>query len=140
MQAVTALAHLNACILFFIDISEECGYSIEMQVSLFENIKPLFVGKPLVLVLSKTDIRKFKELPRKTQTLIEDLAKANNAYLIQMSNQNGDGIAEVKQKACDILLDHRLINKAKDAKKQDAIANRIAIAIPKKRDNVYRPA
>jgi len=29
MQAVTALAHLNACILFLLDISETCGYSID---------------------------------------------------------------------------------------------------------------
>ena len=29
MQAVTALAHLNACILFLMDISETCGYTIE---------------------------------------------------------------------------------------------------------------
>jgi nucleolar GTP-binding protein len=29
MQSITALAHLNACILFFIDISETCGWSIE---------------------------------------------------------------------------------------------------------------
>jgi len=28
MQAITALAHLKACILFFIDISESSGYSI----------------------------------------------------------------------------------------------------------------
>lgn len=32
----------------------------------------------------------------------------NNAYLIQMSNVNKDGIHDVKSKACDILLDHRL--------------------------------
>jgi nucleolar GTP-binding protein len=25
MQAITALAHLRACVLFFIDISETCG-------------------------------------------------------------------------------------------------------------------
>jgi len=29
MQAITALAHLNAAILFVMDISETCGYSIE---------------------------------------------------------------------------------------------------------------
>ena len=29
MQAITALAHLNACILFLMDISETCGYTIE---------------------------------------------------------------------------------------------------------------
>ena len=28
MQAVTALAHLNAAILFMLDISESCGYTI----------------------------------------------------------------------------------------------------------------
>jgi hypothetical protein len=39
---------------------------------------------------------------------IEKLAKETNAYLIQMSNLSGDGIADVKARACDILLDHRL--------------------------------
>ena len=62
MQAITALAHLNACILFFIDISESCGYSIEEQVSLFDSVKPLFSGKPIVLVLNKIDLVQFKEL------------------------------------------------------------------------------
>jgi hypothetical protein len=28
--------------------------------------------------------------------------------MIQMSNLSGDGITDVKAKACDILLDHRL--------------------------------
>ena len=56
-----------------------------------------------------------------------------------MSNISGDGIADVKSKACDILLDHRLTQKAKDPKKQDAILNRMHIAQPKKRDNVDRP-
>lgn len=28
--------------------------------------------------------------------------------MIQMSNKSGDGIEDVKAKACDILLDHRL--------------------------------
>lgn len=52
-----------------------------------------------------------------------------------MSNQNGDGIADVKQKACDILLDHRLTQKAKDPKKSEAILNRLHIAQPKKLPN-----
>lgn len=33
MQAVTALAHLQCCVLYFIDISEQCGYTIKEQVS-----------------------------------------------------------------------------------------------------------
>jgi nucleolar GTP-binding protein len=57
-----------------------------------------------------------------------------------MSNQSGDGIADVKAKACEILLDHRLTQKAKDPKKQEQILNRLYVAQPKKRDNKERSA
>jgi len=57
-----------------------------------------------------------------------------------MSNETKDGIEDVRNKACDILLDHRLTQKAKDPKKAEAIMNRLHIAEPKKRDNVDRPA
>lgn len=140
MQSITALAHLNACILYFIDISETCGYTIEQQISLFKNIKPLFQHKPLVIVLTKIDLVKFVNLEKKTKEMIEALAKEHNAYLIQMSNSSGDGISDVKQKACDILLDHRLTQKAKDPKKAEQIMNRLHVAQPKKRDNMDRAA
>ena len=32
MQSITALAHLKSCILYFMDPSEQCGYTIEAQV------------------------------------------------------------------------------------------------------------
>jgi nucleolar GTP-binding protein len=56
-----------------------------------------------------------------------------------MSNITKDGIEDVKMKACDILLDHRLTQKAKDPKKAEAILNRLHVAEPKKRDNMTRP-
>jgi GTP1/Obg family GTP-binding protein len=56
MQSITALAHLQCCVLFFIDISERCGFTLEQQVSLFENIKPLFATKPLIIVATKIDL------------------------------------------------------------------------------------
>lgn len=55
-----------------------------------------------------------------------------------MSNQSGDGIADVRARACDILLDHRLTQKAKDPKKAEAIMSKLHIAQPKKRDNKVR--
>jgi nucleolar GTP-binding protein len=61
MQAVTALAHLKACVLFFIDISETCGQTISQQIPLF-NIKPLFQNKPYLIVLTKIDLTKFEDL------------------------------------------------------------------------------
>ena len=35
MQAITALAHLRAAVLYLMDVSEQCGHSIEQQVSLW---------------------------------------------------------------------------------------------------------
>lgn len=45
MQAITALAHLRAAVLYVMDVSEQCGHSLEEQVELFVNIKPLFANK-----------------------------------------------------------------------------------------------
>jgi len=55
-----------------------------------------------------------------------------------MSNKTGEGIADVRAKACDILLDHRLTLKAKDPKKAEAIMAKLHVANPKKRDNKVR--
>ena len=41
MQSITAMAHLKACILYFMDLSEQCGYTIEAQVS---NLTHLFTS------------------------------------------------------------------------------------------------
>lgn len=89
--------------------------------------------------MSKIDLQKYSELSATEKAKIEQLAKVSNAYLIQMSNLTKDGIEDVKMKACDILLDHRLTQKAKDPKKAEAILNRLHIAEPKKRDNIARP-
>lgn len=42
MQSITALAHLKCMVVFMVDISEQCGYSIRDQLNLFETFKPLF--------------------------------------------------------------------------------------------------
>ena len=84
-----------------------------------------------MLVLTKIDLVKFTELKEEKKTMVEELAKEHNAYLIQMSNLNGEGIADVKKKACDVLLDHRLTQKARDPKKAEQIVNRLHISMPK---------
>jgi len=56
MQSITALAHLRSTVLYFIDISERCGYTIEQQCNLCESIGPLFQGKPLIVVMTKVDL------------------------------------------------------------------------------------
>ena len=140
MQAITALAHLNACILFVIDISETCGHFLDKQLALFNSIKPLFKSKPIVLVLSKTDLKKWEDLAPATQQSIEAIGKEQNAYVISMSNKSGEGIAELKSKACDILLDYRFAQKTENVGKMRAIENRLHMAVPQKRDDKERPA
>ena len=53
MQSITALAHLRAAVLYILDISEQCGYTIAQQAALFHSIKPLFANKPLLVVANK---------------------------------------------------------------------------------------
>lgn len=50
MQAVTALAHLRAAVLYVIDVSEQCGHTLEEQVALYDSIKPLFNNKVIYLL------------------------------------------------------------------------------------------
>lgn len=45
MQAITALAHLRAAVLYVMDLSEQCGHGLKEQLELFQNIRPLFVNK-----------------------------------------------------------------------------------------------
>ncbi|XP_063698494.1 nucleolar GTP-binding protein 1 [Culicoides brevitarsis] len=138
MQAITALAHLRACVLYVMDISEQCGYRIEEQVKLFESIKPLFANKPLLVVLNKIDIVTLEELPAESQKLIQDMTKDENIRLLQMSNANEQGVSEVKSEACEMLLGYRVEQKIR-TKKVDSVLNRLHVAIPEKRDNKERP-
>jgi len=100
----------------------------------------LFKNKPLVLVLSKIDIRKYEDLTIEEKQAIEDTTRDNNAVLIQMSNINGDGVVDVKSKACEILLEYRFANKTigKSDKNKETALNRIYVAMPKPRDNKKR--
>lgn len=45
MQAITALAHLRSAILYVMDVSEQCGHTLQQQLELFNNIRPLFANK-----------------------------------------------------------------------------------------------
>ena len=57
MQSITAMAHLRAVVLYIVDASEQCGYTIKQQADLFHSIKPLFANKPLVIVVNKVDVQ-----------------------------------------------------------------------------------
>eukprot|EP00708_Paratrimastix_pyriformis_P002192 GAFH01000933.1.p1 GENE.GAFH01000933.1~~GAFH01000933.1.p1 ORF type:complete len:708 (-),score=321.92 GAFH01000933.1:200-2059(-) len=141
MQSITALAHLNCSILYFVDVSEQ-NYHLEEQCSLFRNIKPLFAGKPLILVLSKIDLRRPEELQPERAQLIADLARDlppdTTFDLIPMSSHSEEGVTRVKETACERLL--ALQESLKGRSRSDDILNRLHVAQPQRRDDKDRGA
>jgi len=138
MQSVTALAHLRASVLFFIDISESCGYNIEQQCNLFQSLRPLFNNKPLLLVMTKTDLIDPNSLSPHNRKLIEEASKDENVHLLPMSTHSEDGVSDVKKTACELLLAQRVQIRLKGSKMSD-IANKMHLAEPVARDKVQRP-
>jgi len=137
MQAITALAHLRAAVLYISDPSEQCGNSIEEQVSLFNNIRPLFANKPLIFVLNKTDIVRLEELPPDKKAVFDDIIKDPNICFLEMSTFNEEGIMSVKQEACERLMSNRIEAKMRTKKVSDFL-NRLHVAIPQPRDDKQR--
>lgn len=140
MQAITALAHLQCCVLYFLDISEQCGYPLEQQIKLFESIRPLFANKQVMLVANKTDVLPYASLPLKARTMIEDTAKAAGAELIPMSNISEENVGLLKTHACDKLLEARVDAKLSAGRIKDDVMSRITVAVPKPRDSTKREA
>nr|KYP49396.1 putative nucleolar GTP-binding protein 1 [Cajanus cajan] len=70
MCSITALAHLRAAILFFLDISGSCGYTIAQQAALFHSIKSLFLNKPLIIVCNKTDLQPLEGISEEDKKLL----------------------------------------------------------------------
>lgn len=137
MQAVTALAHLRAAIVYIMDISEQCGQSIESQLQLFENIKPLFANKPLIVALNKIDVLTLSDVREDAREAILKF-QSEGIPIIPMSTFTDEGVMEVRNTACDILLEQRVEMKLK-SKKMSEVLNRLHLAIPKPRDTKERP-
>ena len=137
MQAITALAHLRAAVLYVMDISEQCGHSIEEQVELFNNIKPLFTNKPLIIALNKVDILHPDELGEESKAHLAKV-EGEGVTMLPMSTVTEEGIIGIKTKACDMLLTQRVEVKLR-SKKMPEVINRLHVAVPTPRDGVERP-
>jgi nucleolar GTP-binding protein len=55
-QAVSALMHAASAVLFILDPSEMCGYPVESQLALLDEVKGM-VQVPLVAAVNKSDVR-----------------------------------------------------------------------------------
>ncbi len=78
-QAVLALRYLTDIMIFILDPSETCGYSLEVQNKLLNNIRSNFSDVPIVVVESKCDIQKSANDVRRISTVsgegMEDFRK-----------------------------------------------------------------
>uniref|UniRef100_A0A8C9TTI7 Nucleolar GTP-binding protein 1 n=1 Tax=Scleropages formosus TaxID=113540 RepID=A0A8C9TTI7_SCLFO len=133
MQAITALAHLRSAVLYVMDLSEQCGHTLSQQLELFNNIRPLFANKPLIIVANKCDVKKIHELSEENQKIFAELS-AEGIPVIETSTLTEEGVMRVKTEACDRLLAHRVDTKMKGKKVHDVL-NRLHLAVPTRRDN-----
>ncbi|XP_068325934.1 nucleolar GTP-binding protein 1-like [Pyrus communis] len=152
MCSITALAHLRAAVLFFLDISGSCGYSIAQQAALFHSIKSLFMNKPLIIVCNKTDLQPLDGISEEDKKLVAEMkseamktvigqggeATNDDGVLLTMSTLTEEGVIAVKNAACERLLNQRVELKMKSKKINDCL-NRFHVAMPKPRDNKERP-
>uniref|UniRef100_A0A8I5MY76 Nucleolar GTP-binding protein 1 n=1 Tax=Papio anubis TaxID=9555 RepID=A0A8I5MY76_PAPAN len=115
MQAITALAHLRAAVLYVMDLSEQCGHGLREQLELFQNIRPLFINKKIF-----TDLQ------------------TEGFPIIETSTLTEEGVIKVKTEACDRLLAHRVETKMK-GNKVNEVLNRLHLAVPTRRDDKERP-
>jgi nucleolar GTP-binding protein len=113
MQSITAIAHLRSAILYFMDLSEQCGYTVQAQMQLFQSIKPLFANKLVFIVINKIDVTRPEDLDEETQAQLQGLLKAGDVELLQLSCTTSEGVQEVKNAACERLIADRVAQKLK---------------------------
>jgi nucleolar GTP-binding protein len=113
MQSVTAIAHLRSAVLYFMDLSEACGYSVDAQVQLYKNIKPLFANKLTFIVVNKTDLLVPDVLQEIIDSKLQEVLKTGEAELLQISCAHEINVMAARNAACDRLIAIRNSEKLK---------------------------
>lgn len=72
-----------------------------------------------------------------SRAIVQEIIDQDDVTCVQVSCYSEEGVMEVKNKACDALLAHRVDTKMKGTK-INSIINRIHVAQPKPRDDVVR--
>ncbi|OAA63611.1 nucleolar GTP-binding protein [Niveomyces insectorum RCEF 264] len=139
MQSISALAHLNCAVLFFLDPSEQCGYPLEAQCALFRSLAPIFAQRAVYLVSNKSDLVTLQDLAPEARAQIDGLAAASHVVdTLEASCQTGDGLHQVKETVCRRLIADRVAKKLgavsasadKAGTRGEALLRRIHVARP----------
>ncbi|CAB4253670.1 similar to Saccharomyces cerevisiae YPL093W NOG1 Putative GTPase that associates with free 60S ribosomal subunits in the nucleolus and is required for 60S ribosomal subunit biogenesis [Maudiozyma barnettii] len=138
MQSIYAIAHLRSCVLYFMDLSEQCGFTIEAQVKLFHSIKPLFANKSVMVVINKTDIIAPEDLDEERSQLLQTIRDTPGVEVMATSCQLEENVMDVRNQACEKLLASRIENKLKSQARINNVLNKIHVSQPQARDDVKR--
>ena len=90
-----------------------------------------------MLVMNKIDVTRLDDLTPENRALVDEIITAPGVLNVQVSCYTDEGVMELKNKACDALLQHRVDTKLK-GNKVNSVLNRLHVAQPKARDDVVR--
>lgn len=138
MQSIYAIAHLRSCVMYFMDLSEQCGFSVEDQVKLFHSIKPLFANKTVMVVINKIDVMRPEDLDAERQELLKSVTDNGNVEVHALSCATDENVMSIRNLACEKLLTARIEQKMKSTARISNLMNRINVARPQQRDNKER--
>ncbi|KAK8128269.1 P-loop containing nucleoside triphosphate hydrolase [Apiospora sp. TS-2023a] len=138
LQSITAIAHLRSALLYFFDLSEQCGYSVHAQIELFKSLKPLFANKLVFLVVNKIDVMRPEDLDAETAAEFQSLLTDAGVEMLQLSCNTQEGVQEVKNAACERLIADRAAAKVKAGTNNSGdvggrladVMKRIHVAVP----------
>ena len=90
LNAMVALEHLADAILFIFDASETCGYALENQFNLLEEIKEIF-NAPMIFLFNKMDIAEYNG--ERHDYIQQYIDRTEDPLLI--SAAEGEGLEEI---------------------------------------------
>ena len=94
LQAIAAIKHLPGVIVFLLDPTETCGYKVESQLRLLDEIREMFGEKPTIVAANKGDVMKPGDLEKVEERLGE---------VPVISALKGEGVEELLKKALEAL-------------------------------------
>ncbi|MBX7075726.1 MAG: NOG1 family protein [Methanobacteriaceae archaeon] len=108
MNAMVALEDLADAILFIFDASETCGYTLDHQFNLLEEIREIF-EVPIIFIFNKIDIAEYENHGSRFEYVDEFVKRTEDPLLI--SAAEGEGINDILELFDSVKKIEREVNK-----------------------------
>jgi nucleolar GTP-binding protein len=98
-QAMAAIMHISDRLLIILDPSEHCGYDLDAQIRLCDELHRLTHGIPITIAANKSDIFSSDETPVDISLIVSEKLPwyaESGAKLFLMSTHTGIGVDEVR--------------------------------------------